>query len=324
MKFIDLHSDTLMRTFLFRTHDMYEMDGMVDFRRMRQGGQLAQFFAMYLLSPDIEKRFPDVKPIPDEEYISLLHATFTDNLAKYRDIIAFAGNAEQMLGNERAGKMSAFLAIEDGRSVLGDLDNIRRYYDMGVRLISLTWNYENCFGSPNSKDPDVMERGLTPFGKGAVEHMNGIGMIVDVSHLSDGGFRDVAEVSTRPFMASHSNCRAISPHRRNLTDGMIRTLADRGGVAGLNFAPPFLSPSASGKESTLEMMSLHIRHMIAKGGEDLPALGSDFDGIEGDIEVSDSSKMGLLFERLAKDGVGSSAVEKIAYKNALRFIRDTL
>ena len=324
MKFIDLHCDTLMRTFLFKKQDMYEMDGMVDFARMKQGGQLAQFFAMYMLSPEIAKHAPNVEFVSDEEYIGQLSTTFKMNLEKYADIIGFAGNASEMLENESKGKMSAFLTIEDGRSVEGKLENIERYYEAGVRLISLTWNYENCFGYPNSKDAEIMQKGLKPFGKAAIEYMNSIGMLVDVSHLSDGGFNDVAAISKKPFMASHSNCRALSPHRRNLTDDMIKVLADHGGVAGLNFAPIFLSPDAAGKESTLEMMSAHVRHMIDVGGTDIAALGSDFDGIDGNIEVSDSSKMGLLFDKLQKDGLSSEVIEKVAYKNALRVISEAL
>jgi membrane dipeptidase len=265
-----------------------------------------------------------VEKVSDEEYLSRLHVTFKENLERHSDNIAFAGNAQDMLKNESSGRMSAFLAIEDGRSVEGKLENIKRYYDMGVRLISLTWNYENCFGFPNSKDPEKMAKGLKPFGRKAIEYMNELGMLVDVSHLSDGGFYEVAEISKKPFVASHSNCRALSPHTRNLTDAMLRILADKGGVAGLNFAPIFLTPDAKGKDATLELMSAHIRHMIKVAGEELPALGSDFDGIEGDIEVPDSSKMHLLLDRLLKDGVKTSTVEKVAYSNAQRVIREAL
>ncbi len=324
MKFIDLHCDTLMRTFLYKQTDMDRMDGMVDFEKMRQGGQTAQFFAMWMLSPDITDHVPNVEQVSDEEYLSRLGATFRENLDKYSDKIAFAGNAADMLANERSGRMSAFLAIEDGRSVEGSLENIKRYYHMGVRLISLTWNHENCFGFPNSKDPEKMAKGLKPFGHRAVEYMNELGMLIDVSHLSDGGFYEVAEISKKPFVASHSNCRSLSPHTRNLADDMLRVLADKGGVAGLNFAPIFLTPDAKGKDATLELMSAHIRHMIKVGGEDLPALGSDFDGIEGNIEVPDSSKMHLLLERLQEDGVRPSVVEKIAYGNAQRVIKEAL
>lgn len=326
MKFIDLHCDTLMNTFLYKKDDMYETDGMVDFKRMKEAGQLAQFFAMYMLSPDVKRYMPEaeIDGVLDEDYIAQLSGTLQRNIDRYSDLIAFARNAEEMLANERTGKMSAFLTIEDGRSVNGSMENLKRYYDMGVRLISFTWNYANCFGWPNSDDAKVMGKGLTDFGKEAVGYMNAAGMLIDVSHLSDGGFWDVAEISAKPFVASHSNCRAICPHKRNLTDDMIRAVADKGGAIGMNFAPIFLGPDPKCEDSRVEMMSEHIRHMIKVGGSDVIALGSDLDGISGNLEIPDISKMYMVFDRLAEDGVGGDVIEKLAYKNALRVMEDSL
>ncbi|MBP7110921.1 MAG: dipeptidase [Firmicutes bacterium] len=324
MKFIDLHCDTLMNTYLSGKEGLYETDGMVDFRRMKEAGQMAQFFAIWMLSPDMRQWGGDYKEISDEDYISRLTRTLKENLEKHEGIIALARNAPEMLANEKAGRMSAFLAIEDGRSVLGDLANIDKYYEMGVRLITLTWNHENSLGWPNYKNDDYMAKGLKPFGVEAVRHMNGIGMLVDVSHLSDAGFYDVARAAERPFVASHSNCRAICPHMRNLTDDMIRLLADKGGVMGVNFAPAFIGPDVETKKTTVEMICAHLKHMMNVGGEDVAALGSDFDGISGELEVSDPTRMELIFERLSKEGVPSSAIEKVAWKNAARVITESL
>src|SRR5699024_7042079 len=110
------------------------------------------------------------------------------------------------------------------------LRRLHEFYDAGVRLITLTWNYENAAGYPNSRDSSVMRKGLKPFGKVLIEEMNDLGMIIDVSHLSDGGFWDVARRSKKPFIASHSNARAVTSHPRNLTDEMIRAIAEKGGV----------------------------------------------------------------------------------------------
>lgn len=132
------------------------------------------------------------------------------------------------------------LTVEDGRMVNGSFDRLEQLAKTGVRAIALTWNFENCFGAPNSRDPKIMSKGLSAFGKEAIEAMNELGILVDVSHLSDGGFYDVAKISKKPFVATHSDCRALAAHPRNLTDDMIRLLAQKGGVSGINFAPAFL------------------------------------------------------------------------------------
>lgn len=197
-------------------------------------------------------------------------------------------------------------------------------YGLGVRVLGLTWNYANCFGAPNSQDPAVMSAGLTPFGRDAVVRMQELGMLVDVSHLSDGGFRDVAALARRPFVATHSNCRAFSPHPRNLTDEMIRALADRGGVMGLNFCPEFLTPAAAGRESRVEDLVAMARHEKRVGGIEVVAIGSDFDGIDGDLEIPDAARMPLLADGLSRGGFTDDEIDKILCGNVLRVIRDAI
>ncbi len=168
-----------------------------------------------------------------------------------------------------------------------------------------------------------MSARLSNFGREAIGAMNDMGIIIDVSHLSDGGFMDVAKLSRKPFVASHSNCRSLSPHQRNMTDEMIKLLAEAGGVAGINFGPEFLNEDIQLKDSRIARMSEHIQHMKKVGGIECVGLGSDFDGISGNFELSDISKMGLLFDQLSKDGFTEDEIEKIAYKNALRVIKDS-
>lgn len=325
MKFIDMHCDTLMGTYNHPDFSLMNNEKtMVDFSRMAQGGQMAQFFAMFLPPPNAYKRMGLPKPIDDDDYINQLSTCLRRELDANSDLIAFAGNADDLLANEKAGKMSAFLTIEDGRSVQGSMDKLQHYYDLGVRLISLTWNFKNCFGTPNSKDPVLMAEGLTDFGKDAVVRMNELGMLVDVSHLSDGGFWDVVKYSQKPFVASHSNCRALSPHPRNLTDDMIRALADKGGVSGLNFCGNFLNSDIGCEDSRAESIVDHILHFINVGGSDCVGLGSDLDGIGGNLEVGSSDRIPLLFDLLSRRGVSDDIIEKIAWKNALRVIRDSM
>ena len=324
MNYIDLHCDTLMNAFLSGKTDVGELErAAVDLERLKKGNCMAQFFAIFLPSLRMKERMGSRIP-DDETYIKALHTILMQTIEKYPDDLAFAGNAAQLAENHRAGKVSAFLTIEDGRSVQGSMENLERYYNMGVRLISLTWNHANCFGFPNSTDPAAMGRGLTDFGKDAVVRMNEMGMLVDVSHLSDGGFWDVAELSRRPFVASHSNCRALGVHQRNLTDEMIRTLADKGGVAGINFEAGFLTKDVLCNVSRLEDLIAHAAHLRNKGGIGCVAIGTDFDGISCELEVAGPHRMYLLFDGLKRAGFSEDDIEKIAYRNAQRVIADVL
>lgn len=324
MNYIDLHCDTLMQAFIKRKTDIFRFEeAMTDVVRLKKAGAEAQLFAIFM--PDDNCEFYFGREIPeDEAYIRELGSVLMNTLQGHPGDIAFAGSAEELQKNREEGRLSAILTLEDGRAALGDMGKLEQFFDMGIRLISLTWNHANCFGFPNSADRTVMERGLTAFGKEAVVRMEELGMIVDVSHLSDGGFRDVADLLKGPFMASHSNCRELAPHPRNLTDGMLRTLGEHGGVAGLNLCPRFLSRDPSCEHSRVNDMAEHIKHMVKTGGLECAAIGTDFDGMDGQFEIGNPTEMELLFDRLAREGFTQGEIEKIAYKNARRFLQDTL
>ncbi|MCD8347926.1 MAG: dipeptidase [Lachnospiraceae bacterium] len=258
----------------------------------------------------------------EEKLWKILTQNLRREVSEHSDIIAMARTASEIEENFRAGKMSAVLTIEDGRMVNGNMERLIALREEGVCAIALTWNFANCFGSPNSKDPAVMNTGLTSFGKEAVEVMNDIGILIDVSHLSDGGFWDVVKLSKKPFVATHSNCRAISPHQRNLTDEMIRVLAQRGGVSGLNFSPDFLSPDLTNQVTRVELLADHVMHFIKIGGEDCVGLGTDFDGIEGSFEIGYPAQMYLLFEELSRRGLSQRQLDKIKSGNVLRVMRE--
>lgn len=315
--YLDLHCDTLEMGFLKKKDDIFDFpEAMLDICRMKEAGMLGQFFAIFF-PPKEREWMPE-----DESYYQALKKLFYDSLDRHRQVIAFAPDARTAQQNFRQGKQSAFLSIEDGRHVQGRLENIRRFYEDGVRLITLTWNYENCFGAPSSRERSVMQKGLTDFGKEAVGYMNELGMLIDVSHLSDGGFYDVAELSKKPFAASHSNARALSPHPRNLTDDMIKRLAESGGVTGINFYGSFLQKDAQTEKSTAEALVAHICYIMNVGGEDCVALGTDFDGISGEVEINSPLKMELLFEQLRKKGLSANQIEKLAYRNTMRVLQD--
>lgn len=313
--YIDMHCDTLLHAVAGDKKDVFSMEACeVDAARLYEAEAMAQCFAVFFpptINDDI-KFFKQAKKI------------LTHTLDNYSDKIAYAGNIADLERNIEAGKVSAFLTVEDGRAVDGSIENLEWFYNQGVRMISLTWNHENCFGYPNSRDSEVMQKGLTAFGKEAIEVMNDLGIVVDVSHLSDGGFMDVARISKVPFVASHSNARAVTNHQRNLTDDMIRILADKGGVTGLNFAADFVESAEHTHHSSIERICVHAKHLLNVGGEDVIAIGTDFDGTNDKLEIDNPTKMYLLFEGLKKKGFTQSQIDKVAYRNIKRVFADTM
>ncbi len=324
MQYIDMHCDTLMMAWRKGWADIYHRpEMMVDIKRLVQGGCRAQFFAIFLPSPGMKERM-GLAQMDDDVYIEQLGQIFRTTLEQHGDVVAQAGNLAQIRENTYAGKLSAILTMEDGRSVDGKMEKLERYYNMGVRVIGLTWNQENCFGAPNSRDATIMAKGLTDFGKDAILRMNELGMGVDVSHLSDGGFWDVVRLTKKPFFATHSNCRSLNPHPRSMTDEMIRALVDKGGVMGVNFCPAFLVQDTENTHATCEMLTAQLRHMIQVGGEDCAAIGTDFDGMNGALEIASADQMPKLFIALERAGFTAREIEKIAFANAERGIGEVL
>lgn len=323
MKYFDMHCDTVGLC-AKSGGDLYHIDGsMVDFEKMAKGDALAQCFAVFLPPPTMWEN-TGIKKIEDEDYIAICRKIILDSVSAHSDIIAMAYNGQDIENNAKNGKMSAVLTMEDGRAVQGKLENLKRFYDDGFRALSLTWNFVNCFGSPNSTNPQIMSAGLSDFGKEAVEYMQQLGMLVDVSHLSEGGFLDVAEICKKPFIATHSNARALSPHQRNLSDNQIKALANVGGVTGLNFCPQFLNEDITCDVETKELIVKHAKHIVNVGGIDVCGLGSDFDGITGKLEIGTSRDMPILAHEFSKAGFTDDEIEKIFYKNVLRVFKEAL
>jgi len=299
MSIIDLHCDTICHLVDNKDMELKKNNLAIDLEKLIKGNSLAQLFALFIDLNEHPKAFNRAMDMLNKFY---------EELEKNNHEISVAKNYEDLEVNKEEDKISAFLTIEEGEAIEGSLKNLRNFYDLGVRLMTLTWNYENSIGYPNCKE-EFRNKGLKTFGLETIEEMNKLGMIIDVSHLSDGGFYDVARYSKKPFVASHSNSRSICNHSRNLTDDMIRTLSEKGGVTGINFEKSFLIEGGSNNV----------------GGIDVISLGSDFDGINPkNLEISNMGEIDKLIIALQKEGYHEGNIEKILYKNALRVIKEVL
>ena len=192
---------------------------------------------------------------------------------------------------------------------------------MGVRLLTILWGYENSMGFPCSDDSEINMKGLKPFGIEVVEKMNELGMIIDTSHLNEGGFYDVAKYSKQPFMATHSCSKQLCNHRRNLTDHQLKTLAEKGGVAGINFECSFLKEGSD--RATFDQVIEHLLHMKNVAGIETIGFGSDFDGIDDNGEMVNYGGFTPLIERM-EGKFTCDEIDKITHLNALRVMKDVL
>ena len=292
-----------------RIETLLQNNGHVDIMRLRKSGYTAQMFACYV---DLGKR-PYTKSYYGDALAMI--EIFNEGIKDNEEDIAVAKSYNDYLSNKKCSKLSAFLTIEEGGIIENNIDMLDDLYEKGVRVITLTWNYENCIGYPNF-EYNYQNQGLKPFGLEALERMDELGIIVDVSHLSDGGFYDIYRHGKRPFMATHSNARSMCDVSRNLTDDMIKKLADKGGITGINFCGDFLN--LDGK-STTEGMIRHIRHIIKVGGLEVVGLGTDYDGIEGDLELKGAQDLPKLVEALEAAKFSSNEIEAICFKNAEKF-----
>ncbi|MGM9946651.1 dipeptidase [Floccifex sp.] len=334
MKVVDMHCDTILALLnqenKGETISLFQNTCSIDIEKMKKGNYLLQNFALFT---DLRK-----DEIPERETMRLLDCYYR-MLEENKEYIAPVFKYEDIAKNEKEGKLSSLLTLEDGGVVFDDLAMLRNYYRMGVRMIALTWNYENGIGYPNllvnpdfmdSKVPNLLQRidsvnGLTDFGMGYIQEMERLGIIIDVSHLNDAGFWDVFDHTTKPFVASHSNARSVCPVARNLSDDMILALKERGGVMGLNFCGDFLElhDQLNGK-SRIQAMVAQIQYIKELAGIDVIGLGTDFDGINCELEIQDASYMPKLQQALLDAGFSKEEVEKIFYKNVLRVYQEVL
>lgn len=328
MKVADMHCDTMAELWYSHWDNRIPMELKknslhIDIEKLKKGEYLLQNFAVFV---NLDRKLD-----PFESALYQIDLFYRE-MEKNKSAIAVAKTYDDIMKNAQTGKISAVLSVEEGAACKGNLAFLHILYQLGIRMMTLTWNFENELGYPNivSKNsasiyPYELVNGLGLKEKGIefLTEMERLGIIIDVSHLSDEGFYDVLKYTTKPFVASHSNARTICSHYRNLTDDMIIKLAERGGVIGLNYYPIFLEEGETEEDchSTVALMAKHARYITNLGGIGCLGLGSDFDGITGNLEMKDCSMLSLLEDALLNEGFKKSEVEAIFYKNVLNLYR---
>ena len=307
---IDLHCDTIMQLLDHPdSGDLYRNTWKIDIEKLQKAHSKVQDFALFINLGDTNDpygRYEEMRNLCTTQIH--LYGEHIQHVLSYQDVESVY----------KSGKIGALISIEEGGVLGGDLDKLKQAYQDGVRLITLTWNYPNGLGEPHCGE---QHKKLTPKGIEFVEAMQDLGIIVDCSHLNDAGTEHLGDILDIPFIASHSNAREVTAHTRNLPDNLIKLIANKGGVIGLNFAQSFLGTSPV---SRIEDIVKHGLYLINKGGEDVVALGSDFDGIKPNTEIKDASEMYRLYDAFKEAGLSVDQCEKLFWKNADRLLKEIL
>lgn len=294
MLLFDTHADTLYR--LCFPYGEGEMD--VTQEKLKKGGVSVQVMALYV---------GDRPDLP-----SVAHA-FERMLEKKEELKTAGFCQVDDLREAREGECAFMLSVEGCDLLDGRGERLADWRKQGVRMAALTWNYENCVATPASINATS---GLKPFGREAVRQMQKLGIAPDVSHLNEKGFYELLEMGTIP-LASHSCCRALCDHKRNLTDDQLKALFSAGGYVGVNFYPYFLRKDG---EACLEDVCDHVVHMIEIGGERNIGFGSDFDGIEVKPDgLQGPQDFPALIAALRKRGLDESLIRGLCGENLLHY-----
>ncbi len=349
MRFFDAHCDAVMH---IEDGDFDFVAGKgrshMDLPRLLAAGHRAQVFAIFAAASYYPGR--DLRAYA-ETAIAAIHGWADASDGRMQVVGQRMETDKRIESISSVARLLAIIGLEGADPLEGQAENLRHFYDLGVRLVIPAWD-DNAFSGSSAGPGD----GLTAEGFKLIELCQELGVMVDVSHASDAAFEQIRRIVRGPFVASHSNCRALSPAPRNLTDAQIRALADRGGVMGINLAPDFLSPEylavwdavmapAHGADAAtrqklreaagpqlraiprpgLDWIARHVRHAIAIGGEACIGLGGDLDGISfmpaGIHGVEDYP---LIPEALAAAGLTEAQIEKVCWRNMARVFREVL
>lgn len=302
MFFFDLHCDTLTET-NEKGRGLLNDGFQLSIDRL-PGQKWCQCFAIF---------------IPDELRGEAATAYFERNVRFYQAQLRLHVSRMQTVRTTseieaalEAGRIACMLTVENGSVLAGDMKNIRKLAEAGVKILTLTWNGANELAGGQASG-----EGLSFFGRMAVAVLEQNGIIIDVSHLSDDAFDDLSKCAKRPFIATHSNSRAVHNHKRNLTDKQFLHIVENGGLVGINFFPAFVNGQ---EDYTFEELAEHINHFLSLGGQDSIALGSDFDGADMPSWLAGVQDIPVLYERMTET-FGQDQTDKIFGGNAMAFFR---
>lgn len=334
---IDLHCDTLFRLAASPEHFFLPQNEAVShlsYEGLRSAGSLLQCFAMFtdLCDP--------AYPTPLSS-IRAQYRSFRRILSLSEGNILQVQTASDLLSCKKRKKIGALLTLEEGCLSPHPVTLLPIFRSMGVRMTTLTWDYHTLLATSANNTIPLCSRkisslssgllqskpdspGLSSYGIAYLSEAERLGILIDVSHLSDTSFYDVASHSKKPFLASHSNARSVWNVPRNLSDDMLRTIASRGGLIGLNLHEPFLCPTPASPEQVLSFLVQHTKHILSVAGSDALALGTDFDGTPGNTAIPDVTSLYRLEHALERSGIPSYVIEKMFYRNALRFFSENL
>jgi membrane dipeptidase len=343
----DGHNDVLLR--LWRAGDLEgrrfldgDGEGHLDLPRARIGGLVGGFFAVYVPAPSSGAApgepddgevvdHPHLGPVDGSEArrVAFEMAAILLRMARARpDALRLCRSAAEIEAAEAGGAVAAVLHLEGAEAIGPGLGELEVLHAAGLRSLGPVWSRPNIFGTgvpfrfPG--DPDEGP-GLTEAGKELVRACDRLGIVVDLSHLNAAGVRDVAAISGRPLVATHSNAHALSASSRNLTDGQLAAIAESGGVVGLNYAVGFLRDDGRRRSDTpLTTMIRHLDHLLERLGEGGVALGSDFDGALIPREIGDAAGLPALVGAMRQAGYGQELVDRICRRNWIELLRRTL
>lgn len=316
MPIIDLHCDTIIKLYKNPNSNLLENHFQIDLKRLQQNDFLLQTFAIFL----------DKNQYPNRKETALhMYQRFIKELEKNAATIGLIKTQADYNENKGNKQISALLTLEEGGILEGKIENLEEFYQLGVRLITLTWNYPNEIGTPNilywDKEKHILEENqtsLTKFGFECIQRMSELHMIIDLSHASDQVAKDILDSSAQGIVASHSNARKLTPHPRNLSDELIQKIADKNGLIGINFFDQFLKLKQP--TNLPAAISEHLWYMYQLVGEDSLCFGSDFDGIPVHADLNDVNSFPKIIQALKQKGFSSRQIEKISYLNAENFI----
>jgi membrane dipeptidase len=345
----DGHNDTLLRLYQAKSDRMDSFfsrgdRGHIDLPRAIEGGFGGGFFAMFVPakkdhSNSATSQISEQVTTSDwdaSHYLPLDYAqkTIADMIALLRELEKEAAGkfkvvhtAEELSTCLRSGTVAAVMHMEGAEAIEPNLNNLSEYYEAGLRSLGITWSRSNVFGHgvpfeyPSSPDTGP---GLTAAGRNLVKACNRLGIMLDLSHLNEKGFWEVASLSDAPLVATHSGVHALCPASRNLTDRQLEAIADSHGVVGINFYVAFLRADGKNDPKTpISDIVRHVDYVVQKIGIDHVAFGSDFDGATMPISIRDVTGFPKLTSALEKHGYGDQALKQIAHRNWLRVLKET-